>query len=114
MQSEAYWQENKKKVSENLIQKIECFIPGIADHVIFNIISTPQTIFNWTGNYRGAIYGWESTPNQLMTKGLTQITPIKGLYLTGHWTTQAFGISGVALVGRSTAKRLLRKKDVYI
>jgi phytoene dehydrogenase-like protein len=38
---------------------------------------------------------------------------IQGLYLTGHWTTLAQGIPGVAYLGYDSARTIIRKyKDI--
>lgn len=34
------------------------------------------------------------------------------LFMTGHWTTLVQGISGVAYLGRDTAKKILNKNGV--
>ena len=65
--------------------------------------------YEWTGNYKGATCGWESSVDQFNIPGLSQKTKIKNLYLTGHCTTITLGIPGVTNIGKSTADLILQK-----
>jgi len=108
--SSDYWKINKIKLTGIFIKKLEVLIPELANHVTVIDASTPDTLQRWTSNYKGASFGWEGTPSQFAITGLSQTTPINNLYLTGHWTTQAQGISGVAYLGNATAKLILAKE----
>lgn len=110
-----YWANNKKRLSESFINRIENYvIKDLSKHIIYKETATPQTLYKYTLNYQGAAYGWASTPSQLFTPELRQNTFIRGLYLTGHWTTQTQGIPGVAYVGASTAKLIIRRENIHV
>ncbi|MDD8027897.1 MAG: hypothetical protein PHI34_15465, partial [Acidobacteriota bacterium] len=53
----------------------------------------------YTGNYRGAIYGWDQTVDNSIPRRLANKTPIKNLYLAGAWTTPGGGYSAVISSG---------------
>ncbi|HUJ19130.1 MAG TPA: NAD(P)/FAD-dependent oxidoreductase [Nitrospirota bacterium] len=109
--NKVYWDKNKSKLQESFIQRIEKYvIPDLSKHIVYKETATPHTLYRYTLNYQGAAYGWASTPSQLFTPELRQSTSIRGLYLTGHWTTQTQGIPGVAYLGLDTAKFILRKE----
>ncbi|MBI5408538.1 MAG: NAD(P)/FAD-dependent oxidoreductase [Nitrospirae bacterium] len=110
-QSDVYWNENKKRLIDVFISKMETIIPELSSHILFKDAATPKTLQKWTLNHRGAAFGWDWTPAQFALKGLSQITSIRNLYLTGHWTTLAQGVSGVTYLGRRTAKFILNRKD---
>jgi phytoene dehydrogenase-like protein len=106
-----YWQKNKSKFLESFINRIEKYsIPNLSQHIVFKEAATPYTLHRYTLNYRGASFGWAGTPSQLALTDFKKPSFIKGLYLTGHWTTQGLGISGVAYVGSDIAKMILRGK----
>lgn len=107
-----YW-TNKKKFSliDVFIKKIENFIPNLSSNIVLKDAATPQTLYKWTRNYQGAAYGWAGLPSQLAISGLTLKTKFEDLYLTGHWTTLAQGVSGVAYLGRNTAMKILMKEN---
>jgi len=105
-----YWKNNKDRLIGIFIKKIEAIIPDLSKHIILKDAATPSTLYKWTLNYKGASYGWESMPSQFAISGLSQVTPIKNLYLTGHWTTLAQGIPGVVYLGHDTAKIISGKE----
>jgi phytoene dehydrogenase-like protein len=105
-----FWINNKKKLLDALITRIDMdIIPGLQKHIQFKDAATPQTMFRFTLNYKGAAFGWACNPSQLALTDFRKPSFIKGLYLTGHWTTKGFGIPGVMYVGHDTANMILRK-----
>ena len=108
--SKTYWHNNKKEFSESFIKRIENdIISDLSKHIIYKESATPHTLFRYTLNYKGAAYGWASIPSQLGEPDLRKPSFIKGLYLTGHWTTQGIGIPGVIYSGYNTANLIIRK-----
>ena len=108
-----YWYNNKHKLLESFIKKIENnTIPDLSKYIIYKDAATPYTLYRYTLNYKGAAYGWATLPSQLFTPELRQITFIEGLYLSSHWTTQTQGIPGVAYLGLNTAKLILKKEKI--
>ncbi len=107
---EDYWKTNKKRLIDVFIRKMEHVIPNLSSHIVFKDAATPNTLYKWTLNYKGAAYGWARTPLQFAVTGFTQRTSIENLYLTGHWTTLFQGVPGVAYLGRDTSKKILNKE----
>ena len=109
--SKQYWKNNKYKLLDSLIDRIEKYsIPNLTKHIIYKDAATPQTLHKYTLNYKGASTGWADIPSQLAVPGLRKCSFIQNLYSTGHWTTLGIGISGTAYVGYDTAKIILRKE----
>lgn len=106
-----YWNNNKEKLSQSLIKRIEMdAMPYLSKHIIYKEMATPHTLYRYTLNYRGAAYGWAAMPSQLAVTDFMKPSFANGLYLTGHWTTQGLGIPGVIYSGYDTAKLILRKE----
>ncbi len=107
-----FWRKNKTRYLESVIEKIEKFtIPDLSKFIIFKESASPYTLYRYTLNYRGASYGWASTPSQLAVPGLRKPPSIEGLYLTGHWTTLGVGISGVIYVSYDLSNIILKKLE---
>lgn len=102
-----YWKGNKaeylaekERMADVLIKKVEkTLLPGLSKAVEVKEIGTPLTNVRFTGNYRGAIYGWDQTLENSPPRRLAQRTPIKNLYLSGAWTTPGAGYSAVLSSG---------------
>lgn len=105
-----YWKQHKKLLIDKFIEKMVKVVPDLMHHVVFKDAATPDTLYRWTRNCRGAAYGWESTPSQFAVPHLSQVTPVGNLYLTGHWATLAQGIPGVAYLGNRVAKLIMEKE----
>jgi phytoene dehydrogenase-like protein len=109
-----FWKQNKKKLAENFLNEIEKRIPGLKKHIVYFDAATPYTLYRYTLNYKGANYGWAPLQSQLFDPDFNQRTFLKGLYITGHWTTRAHGIPGVAYLGYSTAKHILKREHINL
>ncbi len=108
-----FWDSFRDDFSEKLIEQVENHILGFSfrENIDLKLTATPYTLYEYTSNFRGALFGWASIKNQSSISILPPQTSIKGLYLTGHWCTIGFGqggISGVALSGRKTAELVLK------
>ena len=70
-----------------------------------------MTSYRFTGNHEGAMLGWEMSPGQLGAGRLPFYTPIRNLYLTGHWTQPGGGITPVMVSAQRAAKVVLTGRD---
>jgi phytoene dehydrogenase-like protein len=109
--NETFWKEHRNNFSEVFVDRIEnnC-IPFLKSHIAHIETATPITLHRYTLNYKGASFGWAGTPEQLAIADFRKPSFLNGLYLSGHWTTQALGISGVVYVGADIAKMILKQK----
>lgn len=110
-----YWERNKIHLMESFIKKIEFeTLPALSLHILYKEAATPYTLHRYTLNQKGSAYGWAGTPSQIIVPYLKKPSFIRGLYLTGHWTTRGFGIPGVLFDGYNTSKILLKKENIVI
>jgi phytoene desaturase len=94
----------KEEAVERLIRMVEeRYIPGLSQHCTCMEAATPLTLERYTANERGASYGLAPTPRQIGRGRPANRTPLKGLYLAGHYTRPAHGIVGAAISGRFVA-----------
>ncbi len=110
----AFWRLNKKRLAQDFLTRIEQLIPDLKKHITYLDAASPQTLYKYTLNYKGADYGWAPLLSQLFDPDLRQTTLIRGFYLTGHWTAQTHGIPGVAYLGYNTAKLILKHELIAI
>ena len=90
----------KERMADILINQVEkTLLPGLSKAIEVKEIGTPLTNVRYTGNYRGAIYGWDQTLDNSGPSRLPHTTPIKNLYLSGAWTSPGHGYGGVLWSG---------------
>ncbi len=94
------YRAEKQRMARILISKVEnTLLPGLSKSIEVTEAGSPLTHARYTGNYRGAIYGWDQTLNNSGPSRLSHKTPIKNLYLAGAWTTPGHGYGGVIYSG---------------
>ncbi len=97
------WRESKEACAESLLLRADASIPGLRASLSFLEAGSPRTLERYTRNDRGAIYGWEHAPTDVGLGRLGPRTPVRGLFLTGHWTRPGGGVYGVVTSGIETA-----------
>ena len=106
------WDRYKDRLAQDVVRRLEQFIPGVGRWIEVKQIATPTTLIKYTSNYSGAMYGWASTSEQVGRQKFPEETAIEGLYLVGHWTGLPSGYSGTPTVvtsGRNVARLVLRE-----
>ena len=102
----ASWRTEKARYADRLLEELEAVFPSVRGHITFAEGASPRTMERYTLNLTGAIYGWEVSPQQVGRRRLPHATPIRGLYLSGHWTQPGRGIYGVVASGLETARAI--------
>lgn len=103
------YRAEKEKMARNLIRQVEkVLLPGLTDAIEVMEIGTPLTNIRYTGNYRGAIYGWDQTMDNSGPSRLPYKTPIKNLYLAGAWTSPGHGYGAVLPSGLQCFAQIMR------
>lgn len=108
--NEKGWKDLKSEFAQYLIDKASKVIPGLAEHILVAEYGSPETMQRYTGNSEGAIYGWKQNLKQF-TNRPQQNTPIKGLYLAGHWTDPGGGVVSTFLSGYKLSNKILNERS---
>jgi phytoene dehydrogenase-like protein len=94
------YRAEKERMANILIRRAEeKLLPGLSKAIEVKEIGTPLTNVRYTGNYRGAIYGWDQTPDNSGNRRVSQETTVKNLYLAGAWTRPGHGYGAVISSG---------------
>ncbi len=90
------YRTEKERMADVLIKQVEqMLLPGLSRAIEVREVGTPLTNVRYTGNYRGAIYGWDQTLDNSVPRRLPPNTPIRNLYLSGAWTSPGGGYGAV-------------------
>ena len=98
------WDTIRDEYARELLAAAEEAIPALAGAVEVVETATPETFERYAGNTNGAAYGWANTPSQVASRRLSHVTPIRGLYLSGHWTQPGSNSIRVLMSGVHTAQ----------
>jgi len=103
--------QHKEQRANELIRKVEQFIPNLSKHIIktsngqLKDILTPQSFERYVSAPQGALYSFDQS------KGSSRPyfkTPIEGLYLASSSTRFGGGIEAVAATGMTCAQDICR------
>jgi phytoene dehydrogenase-like protein len=98
--------DNIQRTGMLLFSKIRKQIPALENHLTISGKGTLPPGFI-TQDF-SSMYGWAATPGQIGMGRLIQRTPLKGLYLAGHWTQPSHGVMPVILSGMTAARAILK------
>jgi len=107
---QTHYRRIKEEETQRLIRMVEeRYMPGLSSHCTCIEAATPLTLERYTANEKGASYGLAPTPGQIGRGRPANRTPLKGLYLAGHYTRPAHGIVGAAISGRFVADMISKE-----
>lgn len=109
LEIEKNWNSVKVLYMDVMIKLAEKVIPGLSNHILYSEAATPKTMHRYTLNTDGSSYGWEQNFSQIQYRP-KQKTPIKGLYLVGHWTDPGGGVVSAMLSGYKIANKLIKEE----
>jgi len=105
--SPAEWRAHKPAFLERSLELAERRMPGLRHSLLFAEGGSPSTLFDYTANSEGAIYGWALSPEQIGRGRPANATGIPGLWLAGHWAQPGGGVYGVLSSGVNAARAIL-------
>ncbi len=105
---EEEYKTKKAKVTEILIKSIEDFIPDIRDRIEVIEVGTPKTMYDYSLNPKGAVYGYACGKNTHTVFRPEQKTPVPGLYLASAWTFPGAGFGGALMSGFTAAQKIIK------
>ncbi len=98
------WPVHKASLEQHALSNLAQLIPGLEEKMVVMTSASARTSFRYTLNRRGAMLGWEMSPEQL-GKGRPEVTgPLENLYFVGHWTKPGGGITPVIVSAMRVAK----------
>jgi phytoene dehydrogenase-like protein len=97
------------RMTEQMVSGAEQVIPSLGRHITFAYGTNKSSLkpSELPLNRIDAAYGWAASPQQSGQLRLPATTPIRGLYLAGHWTQPGHGIRGVMVSGLRAARVIL-------
>ncbi len=104
------YRKEKERMADVLIDQVEkTLLPGLRKAIEVKEIGTPLANLRYTGNYRGAIYGFDQTLDNSGMSRLPHSTPIANLYLAGAWTKPGHGYGAVIPSGLECFGEIMQK-----
>src|ERR1041385_416968 len=93
---------------------LERVMPGFAEKIVVNLSASALTSHRYTLNHRGAMLGWEMSPDQLGAHRPALNGLVKNLYFVGHWTQPGGGITPVIVSAMRVAETIAARAAEYV
>jgi prolycopene isomerase len=106
------WTAHKAAIEAWVMARVEALVPGLQRHVVVQMSASALTSYRYTLNHQGAMLGWEMAPDQLGEQRVGVTTPIRNLYLVGHWTQPGGGITPVIVSAMRAAQAIAARAAV--
>lgn len=98
------WPSHKAALESDALTRLATLIPDLERKMVVMSSASAQTSYRYTLNRRGAMLGWEMSPDQLGS-GRPEVTgPVDNLYFVGHWTRPGGGITPVIVSAMRVAE----------
>ncbi len=101
------WAQAKPGYMDAMLKIATHHIPKLKEHLVFVEGGSPATLLRYTKNHQGAAYGWDVSPGQVGPMRIQNVSPVGGLYFSGHWTSPGGGVYGVCVSGVQAAQKVL-------
>lgn len=98
--------KDRKKCIELVIKRLEKLFPTINLNILTVDSATPRTLYRYTGNYKGAAFGWRQIPKRKIRSKLY----FDNLYIAGHWGSFGGGVLAAGYSGVATASQIILKE----
>ncbi|NPA45256.1 MAG: NAD(P)/FAD-dependent oxidoreductase [Chlorobi bacterium] len=111
IRSEEY-RKLKDEYAEILINRVEeKLIPNLKEHILFYDVATPITYLRYTGNKNGTMMGQKPGKENMMNKVASYKTPVKNLFISGHWADLGGGVPIAVKTALNTFLIILQKEN---
>ena len=104
--------EKKRAMIDRLIDLGGRVIPGLKENIKLRNSATPQTLNEWTLNFKGAAFGEMCSPVSFLHPDLSQKTCFQNLFVVGQWTNLGGGIPMVALSALNASNFIKNQKSI--
>ncbi len=106
------WERHKAEVEAFIFSNLERVLPGIGEKIVVRTSATARTSWRYTRNLRGAMLGWEMSPDQLGDGRPPQDLGVANLHCVGHWTQPGGGVTPVIVSAQQVAATVLAGASV--
>jgi phytoene dehydrogenase-like protein len=105
-ESVADWTEHKGRIEREIVRRLDTIVPGFSRAIVTRLSASAMTSHRFTLNYRGAMLGWEMSPDQLGANRPPTTGPVAGLQFVGHWTQPGGGVTPVIMSAVTVAEQI--------
>lgn len=108
----ASYRAEKLRVAEQVIAVLERHVPGIRGAIEVTDVSTPATVFRYTGNWKGTMEGWLVEPGGSFKPLPNTLPGLKRFVMAGQWVMPGGGLPSGPMTARPAVKAMCKHDHV--
>ncbi len=101
--------QTSAEVEHWVVERLQRIFPRIRDRIVHLSSASAATSQRFTLNSKGAMLGWEMSPDQLGDHRPALDGIARGLHFVGHWAQPGGGITPVIVSAVGAANKILRE-----
>jgi phytoene dehydrogenase-like protein len=108
----AAYNREKKRVAEAVIGVLEKRIPGVRAAIETVDVSTPASIYRYTGNWQGTMEGWLPKPGTGFSPMRNTLAGLERFKMVGQWVMPGGGLPSGPMTARPAIKAICKHDHV--
>ena len=108
----AEYHREKSRVAEIVIGVLEKQIPGVRAAIETVDVSTPASVFRYTGNWQGTMEGWLPTPGSGFSPLPNTLPGFDRFIMAGQWVMPGGGLPCGPMTARPAIKAICKRDHI--
>jgi phytoene dehydrogenase-like protein len=108
----AAYHAQKRRIADAVIGVLDKRVPGIRGAIEVVDVSTPATVFRYTGNWKGTMEGWLVEPGASFKPLPNTLPGLKQFMMVGQWVMPGGGLPSGPITARPALKAICRHDHV--
>jgi phytoene dehydrogenase-like protein len=106
------YRAEKQRVAEEVISVLKRHVPGVRGAIEVTDVSTPATVFRYTGNWKGTMEGWLVEPGGSFRHLPNTLPGLKRFVMAGQWVMPGGGLPSGPMTARPAVKAICKHDHV--
>ncbi len=102
----------KQRIADGVIAVLERRIPGVRGAIETIDVSTPATVFRYTGNWKGTMEGWLVAPGDSFKPLPNTLPGLRKFVTVGQWVMPGGGLPSGPMTARPAVRSICRHDHV--
>jgi phytoene dehydrogenase-like protein len=108
----AAYHREKNRIADTIIGLLESRIPGVRAAIETVDVSTPASVFRYTGNWKGTMEGWLPEPGSGFRPLPNTLPGLNRFIMAGQWILPGGGLPSGPLTARPAIKAICKHDHV--
>jgi phytoene dehydrogenase-like protein len=108
----AAYHAEKHRIADAVIAVLEKRMPGVREAIEVLDVSTPATVFRYTGNWKGTMEGWLVQPGASFKPLPNTLPGLKQFIMVGQWVMPGGGLPSGPMTARPAVRAICRHDHV--